>query len=326
MMTFDHLSPAARWVFLAIVVALVASSVATILLKRRRPNRIFGELHARVRTWWLIVGLFALSMLLSRGGAILFFASVSALALREYLTLVPPRIAVWRVLLWAYLCVPLQYLWIYLEWYGMFIIFIPVYAFLFLPTRLVLMGRTEGFIQSTSALHWGLMTTVFSLSHAAYLFVLEPSAAPRWLPQWSSDANLASAGPGLLLFLVMLTELNDIFQYLWGKTFGRIRIAPTVSPGKTLAGFLGGVATTTALAAAIGPWLTFMDRTHATLGGLLIALSGVAGDLSISAVKRDLGVKDSGKSLPGHGGILDRVDSLTYSAPVFFHYVWFGYG
>lgn len=325
-MTFDHLSPATWYVFLAIVIALVVSSVATIGLQRRRPDRDYSQLRARIRTWWVIVVLFAVAMLLERGGAILFFAGVSAFALREYLTLVPPRVADWRILSWAYLCVPLQYLWIYFEWYGMFIIFIPVYAFLFLPTRLVLLGRTDGFIQSTSALHWGLMTTVFSLSHAAYLFVLEPGAAPRWQPHWSGGATAATAGPSLLLFLMLLTELNDIFQFLWGKSFGQRRIAPTVSPGKTLAGFLGGVATTTALAAAIGPWLTFMDRPHAMLGGLLIALSGVAGDLSISAVKRDLGVKDSGHSLPGHGGILDRVDSLTYTAPLFFHYVWFGYG
>jgi phosphatidate cytidylyltransferase len=325
-MTFDHLSPATWYVFLAIVAALAASSVATIWLKRSRPDRDFSELRDRVRTWWVIVGLFAVSMLLDRGGAILFFAGVSAFALYEYLSLVPPRVADWRIFFWVYLCVPLQYLWIYLEWYGMFIIFIPVYAFLFLPTRLVLLGRTEGFIQSTSALHWGLMTTVFSLSHAAYLFVMAPGAAPRWTPHWPRGAGTASAGPSLLLFLMLLTELNDIFQYLWGKSFGHVRISPKVSPGKTLAGFLGGVATTTALAAAIGPWLTCMDRTHATIGGLIIALAGVAGDLSISAIKRDLGVKDSGKSLPGHGGILDRVDSLTYTAPLFFHYVWFGYG
>jgi phosphatidate cytidylyltransferase len=325
-MSLEHLSTAARYVFLAVVIALAAASAASAVLQRRRPERDFGELRARVRTWWVIVGLFAVAMLLNRGGAILFFAGVSAMALREYLTLVPPRVAAWSVLFWVYLCVPLQYLWIYLEWYGMFIIFIPVYAFLFLPTRLVLLGQTDGFIQSTSALHWGLMTTVFSLSHAAYLFVMEPGATPRWSIHWSAGASAASAGPSLLLFLVMLTELNDVFQYMWGKSLGRKRITPTVSPGKTLAGFVGGVATTTLLAAAVGPWLTFMDRAHATLGGLIIALSGVAGDLSISAIKRDLGVKDSGKSLPGHGGILDRVDSLTYTAPLFFHYVWFGYG
>src|SRR3990170_7932150 len=118
-MTFDHLSPAARWIFLAIVAALIASSTAILLLQRRHPDRDFGELRARVRTWWVIVGLFVLAMLLSRGGAIVFFACVSGLALREYLTLVPPRVADWRVLFWVYLCVPLQYLWIYLEWYGM---------------------------------------------------------------------------------------------------------------------------------------------------------------------------------------------------------------
>ena len=325
-MTFDHLSPATRWVFVALVASLLASSAIIILLARRHPDRDFGELRARVRTWWLIVGLFGLAMLLSRGGAVIFFACVSGLALREYLSLIPPRVADWQLFLWAYLCVPLQYLWIYWEWYGLFIIFIPVYSFLFLPTRLVLMDKTDGFIQSTSAIHWGLMTTVFSISHAAYLCVMEPGAAPRWLPHWSTDADMASAGPGLLLFLVLLTELNDVFQFLWGKSLGRMRIAPHVSPGKTLAGFLGGVATTTALAAALGPRLTFMDRTHAMFGGLLIALAGVAGDLSISAIKRDLGVKDSGKSLPGHGGILDRIDSLTYSAPLFFHYVWYGYG
>src|SRR5688572_28964952 len=191
--------------------------------------------------------------------ALVFFAGVSALALREYLTLVPPGAADWRILLWAYLSIPLQYFWIYLEWYGMFIIFIPVYLFLLLPTRLVTMGVTENFVQSTSALHWGLMTTVFSISHAGYLLVLAPGENPRWPPQWSYGNNPTAAGAGLLLFLVLLTELNDIFQYLWGKRFGRIRIAPHVSPRKTLAGFLGGVATTTVLAAAAGPWLTFMN-------------------------------------------------------------------
>jgi phosphatidate cytidylyltransferase len=130
----------------------------------------------------------------------------------------------------------------------------------------------------------------------------------------------------LLLFLVLLTELNDIFQYLWGKSFGHLKIAPHVSPKKTWAGLFGGVGTTTLLAAVVGPWLTFMDWQHALVAGLIIGIAGFAGDLSISAIKRDLGVKDSGTALPGHGGILDRIDSLTYTAPLFFHYVWHGYG
>ncbi|MEX0641759.1 MAG: phosphatidate cytidylyltransferase [Pirellulales bacterium] len=325
-MSLAYLSPAVRWVFVAVIVALLVASVVVAVLSRKRPEKDYRELWLRVRTWWLIVGLFALAVLLNRGGVLIFFAFVSALALREYLNLVLPRVADWRVLSWAFLSIPLQYYWIYIGWYGMFIIFIPVYLFLLLPTRLVLMGVTQGFIAATSALHWGLMTTVFSISHAAYLLVLEPGEASRWPPHWPVGVGAASAGAGLLLFLVLLTELNDIFQFMWGKSLGHVPIAPHVSPRKTWAGFLGGVATTTVLAGAIGPRLTFMDRGPSLLAGLIIGLAGFAGDLSISAVKRDLGVKDSGTALPGHGGILDRIDSLTYTAPLFFHFVWFCYG
>jgi phosphatidate cytidylyltransferase len=321
-----QLSPAVQWVFLTVVVALAAATIAVLVLIRRRPERDDRELWLRVRTWWIIVGLFILAVLLSRGGVLVFFALVSALALREYLTLVPARAADWRVLSLAFASIPLQYLWIYWEWYGMFIIFIPVYLFLLVPTRFVMMGVTDGFLQSTSALHWGLMTTVFSISHAAYLLVLAPGAKPRWPLNWPTGAEAASAGAGLLLFLILLTELNDIFQYLWGKSLGRRRIAPHISPKKTWAGFIGGVASTTTLGALLGPWLTFMDWRYSLVAGLIIGLAGFAGDLSISAIKRDLGVKDSGTTLPGHGGIIDRIDSLTYTAPLFFHYVWYGWG
>lgn len=324
-MQFDHLAPPVRWVFVAVAAALLAVTAIIFVLTRRRPEQNFRELRLRIRTWWIIVGAFGLAVLFDRVGVLLFFALVSTLALREYFTLVPPRAANWRVLAWAYLSIPLQYYWIYTEWYGMFIIFIPVYLFLLLPTRLVLLGLTDGFVQSTAALHWGLMTTVFSISHAAYLLVLTRGANPRLPLHLPAGDDAASFGPGLLLFLILLTELNDIFQYLWGKSLGRARVARRVSPGKTWAGFLGGIATTTLVAAAIGPWLTFMDRPRAAVSGLIIALAGFAGDLSISAVKRDLGVKDSGATLPGHGGILDRVDSLTYSAPLFFHFVWHFY-
>ena len=326
-MLMSQLTPAVKWTLLAVVVALIAATVAVGVMVRRQPERDFRELWLRVRTWWVIVVLFIVAVLLNRSGVLIFFALVSTLALREYLTLVPPKVADWRVLTLAFASIPLQYLWIYWEWYGMFIIFIPVYLFLLIPTRMVMMGVTDGFLQSTSALHWGLMTTVFSISHAAYLLVLSPGANSRWpihLPSTSDDD--VATGAGLLLFLVMLTELNDVFQYLWGKSLGHRRVAPHISPKKTWAGMLGGVATTTVLAAIVGPWLTFMDWQHAMLAGALIGVAGFAGDLSISAIKRDLGVKDSGTTLPGHGGILDRIDSLTYTAPLFFHYVWYGYG
>ena len=323
---FSQLSPAVKLVLVGVIIALAAATAAVMIMIRRRPDRNYRELWLRVRTWWIIVGLFILAVLLNRPGVLIFFALVSTLALREYLTLVPAKAADWRVLSIAFASIPFQYLWIYWEWYGMFIIFIPVYLFLLIPTRMVMMGVTDGFLQATSALHWGLMTTVFSISHAAYLLVLTPGKNPRWPIDSSTASSGATAGAGLLLFLMLLTELNDVFQYLWGKSFGHYRVAPHVSPGKTWAGVLGGVGTTALLGTLVGPWLTFMDWQHSLLAGLLIGVSGFAGDLSISAIKRDLGVKDSGTTLPGHGGILDRIDSLTYTAPLFFHFVWFGYG
>jgi phosphatidate cytidylyltransferase len=318
--------PAVKYALVAVVAALVLATLFAVVRMKRHPERNDRELWLRIRTWWIIVGLFILAVMLNRGGVLVFFALVSALALREYLTLVPARAADWRVLSLAFASVPLQYLWIYWEWYGMFIIFIPVYLFLLLPARLVAMGVTDGFLQTTSALHWGLMTTVFSISHAAYLLVLTPSDKPRWPLAWPAEADAANIGAGLLLFLVLLTELNDIFQYIWGKSLGHHRVAPHISPKKTWAGLIGGVATTTLLAAIVGPLLTFMDWQHSLAAGLIIGVAGFAGDLSISAIKRDLGVKDSGTMLPGHGGILDRIDSLTYTAPLFFHYVWHGWG
>lgn len=120
---------------------------------------------------------------------------------------------------------------------------------------------------------------------------------------------------------MLLTQLNDVAQYLWGKSLGRHKIVPKVSPNKTWAGFLGGVATTTLLAWLIAPWLTPLTEMESVLAGLLIGVCGFVGDVVISALKRDIGVKDSGSLLPGHGGILDRLDSLTYTAPLFFHFI-----
>jgi phosphatidate cytidylyltransferase len=255
-------------------------------------------------------------MVLDRAVSLLFFAFVSFLALKEYLSLIPTRRADRRVLFWAYLAIPVQYWWIADAWYGMFIIWVPVYVFLLLPLRMVLIGETQGFLRAVGTLHWGLMATVFSISHVAYLLVLPEAAVP-------GAAGRAVAGPSLVLFLVVLTQLNDVAQFLWGKALGRHRAVPTVSPGKTTEGLVGGVATTLALALALAPWLTPFTRPQAVAAGLIIGVGGFVGDVVVSALKRDLGIKDSGTLLPGHGGILDRIDSLTYTAPLFFHLVWY---
>ncbi|PPD49265.1 MAG: phosphatidate cytidylyltransferase [Methylobacter sp.] len=296
---------------LVIGILLSFASLTSIWLAYSRPGRDYQELRLRIRTWWLIVAVFVAAILFNRTVSVTILGFVSFLAFKEYLSLVPTRRADHRVLFWAYLSIPVQFYWAWMGWYGLFIIFIPVYMFLLLPMRMILIGETQGFLRAIGTLQWGLMITVFSLSHMAFMLVLPP------------ETNPAGGAMGLLIYLVFLTEINDVAQYIWGKSLGKRKIAPKVSPNKTAAGFLGGVISTTLLAVVLAPWLTPLLPHEALGAGVLIGLAGFVGDVTISALKRDLGVKDSGAMLPGHGGILDRLDSLTYTAPLFFHYVFF---
>lgn len=310
-MRWDELDLAVRATIGGIVATLVIASLTVRVLRLLKPQIDWTEIIVRIRTWWIMAGIFIFAIISNRTISILFFAFVSFLALKEYLSLIPTRKADRRVLFWAYLAVPIQFYWVYAEWYGMFIIFIPVYMFLLLPMRIVSIGQTDGFIRAVGTLHWGLMTMVFCISHAAFLLVLRLKDAPNEYP-----------GPGFVLMLVVFTEANDIFQFIWGKSFGRHKILPTVSPNKTWEGFLGGVATTVLLATVAGPFLTPMNYGQSAVAGLILGVGGFVGDVCISAMKRDLQIKDTGTLLPGHGGMLDRIDSLTYTAPLFFHYVY----
>lgn len=305
------LEPPVQAVLVGILAVLIVAEVVVWTLRRRNPGKSHQELVDRLRSWWVIFFIFVLAIGLSRTVAIVFFAFLSFLALKEYLSLIPTRRADRRVLFWAYLTIPAQYYWVYDGWYNMFLVFVPVWAFLLIAARMVLVGETREFLRAAGTLHWGLMMMVFAISHLAYLLVL---------PTHVGDT---SAGPGLLVFVVLLTQLNDVAQYVWGKSLGRRRIVPTVSPGKTVAGFVGGVLTTVALSMLLAPLLTPLSRAESIAAGLIIGVGGFLGDVTISALKRDLGVKDSGSLLPGHGGILDRIDSLTFTAPLFFHYMKF---
>jgi len=305
--------PHLLWALGGIFGILVVASVIVAVLSKRRPESDFSELKARVKSWWVMATVFTVAMSLSRSVSLGFFAFLSFLALKEYLSVIPTRRADRRVLFWAYVAVPLQYIWAGVMWYGMFIIFIPVYAFLFVPIRMLLIGETKGYLTAVGTLHWGMMTTVFSLSHLAFLLVLPPTE------------RSPVGGPGLALYLVVLTQLGDVAQYIWGKLFGKHKVAPTVSPGKTVEGLLGGVATTMGLAVLLAPLLTPLEPLEALTAGFIIGFAGFFGDLSISAIKRDLGRKDSSDLIPGHGGILDRVDSISYTAPLFFHFLWWAH-
>jgi len=270
------------------------------------------ELKDRINSWWIIIAFFIFGAMLNTTVAMFFFALLSYLALKEYFTLIPTRRTDRRVIFYAYLSIVPQFYFAGLEWYGMFIIWIPVYMFLLLPFRQVLIGDNEGFLENTSRVQWGLMMFVFGLSHLAYMMTLGPI-----------DGN-GVGGKELVLYLVLLTELNDILQYIWGKSIGKTKIVPKVSPNKTVEGFLGAFVSISLLAVAFS-FLTPFSWLEALIAGMIISGGGFIGDVVISMVKRDIGVKDSGNMLPGHGGILDRVDSLIYTTPLFFHYVYYLY-
>ena len=296
-----------------IYAVLILATGIVWLLRRKGPADKYQELADRTRSWWWMIGAFTLGVLLNRTVAIVLLGLISYLALKEYLSLIPTRRIDRGVLLFAYLAIPIQYYWAATDWYGMFIVFIPVWLFLFFPALMALRGETEGFLRAVGTLSWGLMITVFTLSHMAMLLV-------------SGDAvNPVAGGVGLLFFLVVLAQFNDVAQYIWGKLTGRHKVTPKVSPKKTWEGLIGGVATTIAVAALIGPYLTPMDHAWSALAGGVIGIAGFLGDITISAVKRDLGVKDMSGLIPGHGGILDRVDGLTYAAPAFVHFIRYFY-
>ncbi len=256
----------------------------------------------RIRTWWGIVICFSLVISGPRWMTLTFFALISFLALKEYCTLISvhfPR--------WLYLVIPLNYLLIGFNCFELFLLFIPLTGFLILATWRVFVGDPSGFLHIVSAIFWGWIMTVFALSHTAWLLMLP-------------TINI-QGGALLVLFLLALTGSNNIAQYLWGKSCGRRKVVPKVSPGKTLEGLVGGVITTMIASLIIGPLLTPLNTLQALLAGLLIGISGFCGDVVMSAIKRDIGVKDSGKLLPGHGGLLDRIDSLIFTATVFFYFI-----
>ncbi len=308
-MSLLGIPPAVVNALAAILAILVTATLIIAVMHFSRAQGAPAELVLRIRSWWVMFAVFTLAIALNPTVSIVFFALISYLALKEYFSLIPTRRADRSVLFWAYLAIAVQYYWVGIGWYGMFLVFIPIYVFLLLPMRMLLIGETTHFLRATGSLQWGLMLLVFGLSHLAFLLALPEANNP------------GAGGAGLVLYLVFLTQFNDVAQYVWGKLLGRHKVVPTVSPNKTMEGLIGGVLTTTLLAWLAGPWLTPLSGYQAAAAGLLIGFAGFIGDVNISALKRDLGVKDSGQLIPGHGGILDRVDSLTYTAPLFFHYL-----
>ena len=296
------------------VVALlvVASAIGAVLRRRTGEDAsdawraTVENINARIRAWWVMATIFAASVAAGAAGSILLFALVSFLAMREFVTLAPTRRGDHRALFWCFFIVrPLEYALIWIGWYGLFSILIPVYISIFVAIRVALAGDTERFLERTATMQWGVMICVYFVSYVPALLMLR-------IPAY------AGQNAKLIFFLVLVVELSDVLQYIWGKAIGQRRVAPSISPNKTWAGFLGGTLSATAVGAAIW-WVTPFGPAVAGLMALAATVMGFAGGLIMSAIKRDRGVKDYGSLIEGHGGILDRIDSLCFAAPVFFH-------
>lgn len=303
-----NLPPHAMTVMVVVGALLIIGSLTRLVLRWCYPDKDFTELRQRTQSWWWMIAILFLALIISKSLTIVFFGFLSFLALKEFLSVVPTRHTDRRAIFWAYAAIPVQYYWVSEQWYGMFVIFIPVYLFLLLPMRLVLIGETRGFIRSAGILHWATMISVYSISHVAYLVALPVK-------------NEAAGYIGPILFVLFLTQFNDVAQYVWGKLLGKHKIIPRVSPNKTWEGFLGGFVTITLCSAFLAPYLTPLTTLQGLAAGAIINVGGFFGDVVMSSVKRDLDIKDYGSLIPGHGGILDRLDSLTYTAPLFFHFL-----
>jgi phosphatidate cytidylyltransferase len=308
-MAIDQLT---LWMLGGIVGVLVLSSTIVAVLKSRqpagKPNAVIANLDARVRAWWVMAIIFAIALATGGLGSVILFALLSFFALREFITLTPTRPADHRTLFWAFfVVVPVQYVLVAVKWYGLFAVFIPVYAFVLLAVRCAAGGDCEHFLERSAKIQWALMVCVYFVSHVPALLMLE-------IP------GFEHANARLLLFFVLIVQISDVLQYVWGKLLGRRKIAPTLSPNKTLEGFVGGVLSASALGAALW-WATPFQPWQAAVFSLVITLMGFFGGLVMSAIKRDRGVKDYGTLIEGHGGVMDRIDSICFAAPIFFHLV-----
>ena len=284
----------------------VASLVGYVLAGRASEPAAIAtvqNLNARIRSWWLMVVVLGGALALGPTATVTLFAIVSFLALREFWTLTPSRRGDHQALFLSFFVVlPIHYVLLGIAWYGMFVIFIPVYAFLLLPAVATATGETDDFLARSAKVQWGLMLTVYAVSHAPALLIL--------------DAGVP--GALLLSYLLIVVQLSDVFQYVWGKLIGKHRFSPNISPSKTLEGLFGG-GLSAILAGTLLYRLTPFTPVQAAAISAVVVIAGFFGGFVLSAIKRDLKAKDWGHIIEGHGGVLDRIDSLTFAAPLFFH-------
>lgn len=307
-MSFDNLQQTYMLFGIFAAILIFASTIGFILKRKmgEKPSSVIDNLNARINAWWIMLIVIGAAILIGNTAFIILFALISLFALREFISLLPTRRGDYLPLLVAfYFVIPYQYYLIYINWYGLYSIFIPLYVFLLIPIASLKQEDTTHFLERSAKIQWGLMISVFCISHVPALLNLKIkhfSGEPIWLAIW----------------LIIVVQASDVLQYVCGKLWGKYKVAPILSPSKTVEGLFGGILLATALGTAMA-WLTPFSYYEAAFIGLVICIFGFLGGLVMSAIKRDRGVKDWGQLIQGHGGMLDRIDSICFSAPVFFH-------
>ncbi len=343
-------------ILLGVVLGLLMIANLAVLILKRQPE---GNINAamllrfdlRLRAWWMMCVILIAGFFLRYVGTVALFWAVSFWALREFVTMTPTRRGDHRALFWVFFVfTPLQYVLVGMghEYYPLYSILIPVYGSLFIPARIAMSGDHKRFLERSAKISVGLLICVYALSYAPALLDLElltwkpapaltdvptgeglampagPSEVVEGSQSSTNDTGVPQKRPwngsnaGLLFFLVLMVQLSDVFQYVWGRLLGHRVIAPEINASRTWEGFFGGVATTTVVGTLLW-WATPFRLWEAACMSMIIAIMAFAGGMTLSAVKRDRGVADTGTLVQGHAGVLDRIDSICFAAPVFFH-------
>jgi phosphatidate cytidylyltransferase len=307
------------------VLVLLGTATAIIRVLKHRSDTavdpaILENFRLRVRAWWFLTTPLAAAFLIAGWPRFATWTTVglfwllSFWALREFITLTPTRPGDHRALFWVFfLLTPAQYLLVGMNWYELYSILIPVYAFLFLPARIAMSGDPKRLLERTAKIEAGLLITVYALSYAPALLNI------KLPPPAGQTEEIFSGRVRLLFFFIVIVQLSDVLQYAWAQLPSKHPIVPTISPTKTWEGLIGGAGSVTLLGAILW-WATPFPYWMAGAMSLLITLMGFAGSLTMSAIKRDRGVKDYGTLIAGHGGVLDRIDTICFTAPIFFHF------
>ncbi len=292
-------------------VLLLAGLVGMVLARiplAKKPAAVMANFSSRVRLWWWMAAVLSLAFWLGKPGITVLFGFISFYCLREFISLQYTRRSDhWAIAAGFYLILPLQYALIWLEKYDLYTLVIPVYAFLFLPMLSALHADSTRFLERSSKVQWGLMISIYCISHVPALLALNIAAY--------EGRNLL-----LIAFLVLVVQSSDIAQYLVGKLTRGMPLIRRLIPEMTVKTIVSGLASATLMGLLLW-WMTPFNLWQAPLIALLIAIMGMLGNLVMAAIKRDRGIANWGDTIVGYGSMLDKLESAIFAAPIYFHIV-----